>query len=96
MPFPIVTLTGQTGTGDIVVGPGAPTVIIGGKPVALVGDQVSGAALIGVISQPGNPKIIIGGRPPAALTGVVSGANPATGVPVASPLAVSSAMTVII
>ena len=96
MPFPIVTLTGQTGTGDIVTGPGAPNVIIGGKPVSLVGDMVSGAALVGVISQPGNPQIVIGGKPPAALTGSVDGTNPATGVPVASPLAVTSAMTVII
>lgn len=96
MPFPIVTVTGQTGTGDTVVGPGAPTVLVGGKPVALVGDQVVGAALTGAITQPGNPKIIIGGKPPAALTGIVSGTNPVTGVPVASPLAVTSAMTVII
>ena len=96
MPFPIAALTGKTGTGDTITAPGCPTVLVKGKPVACLGDAVAGTACTGVIAQNPNPKVLIKARPVAKLTSVASGVNPASGVPVATPVAIPTAPNVIV
>lgn len=95
MPTPIATITGLTATGDTITGPGFAKYIFKGMPVALVGDSVTGAACTGVISQTTALNRIYGGRPLAIVTSVVTGANPATGVPVSLPVAVSKVVNVL-
>jgi uncharacterized Zn-binding protein involved in type VI secretion len=83
MPFPAARLGDTTATGDTITGPGAPTVLIGNKPAAVMGDSVSGAACTGVITM-GSPTVLINNRPAARVTSLVAGANPATGVPIST------------
>jgi len=57
-----------TGHGGAVSGPGAPTVLIGGRPAATVGTPHACAApLHGTtpITGPGSAGVLIGGRPAA-------------------------------
>lgn len=79
--FPAATLTKLTVTGDPIVSPGVPNVLIGGLPAACIGDLVSGAAVVGNITT-ASATVIIGGRPAARITSQVVGVNPASGVPV--------------
>ena len=86
MPFPVARISDVTATGDAITGPGVPTVLIGGLPAAVMGDLVSGAAVVGSVIM-GSPTVLVGGRPAARLTSVVVGANPATGIPVSTTVA---------
>lgn len=83
--FPAARLGDLTATGDAITGPGTPTVLIGGKPAACVGDLVAGTFMSGAIVL-GSLTVMIGGRPAARVSGVVNGVNNQTGVPVASSL----------
>jgi uncharacterized Zn-binding protein involved in type VI secretion len=94
MPFPAARLTDVTATGDVVTGPGVPTVIIEGMPAAVVGDMVDGAACVGSITV-GAFTVLIGGVPAAIVSSVVVGENPETGVPVATAVA-TGAFTVLL
>lgn len=96
MPFPIATLTGTSATGDTVSAPGCPTVLVHGMPVACVGDAVAGAACTGTISSTSHPTMLFMGRPVASITSMVTGVNPATGAPVSTPVAVSSAVNILV
>ncbi len=87
MPFPAARLTDVTASGDVITGPGMPTVMIGGLPAACLGDSVSGAACTGAIMM-GSPTVLIGGRPAAHVTSQVVGVNPITGVPVTTAVAI--------
>lgn len=87
--FPLARLTDITATGDLITGPGIPTVLVSGLPAAVVGDLVSGAAVIGSITI-GSPTILIGGRPTARVTSLVVGSNPQTGVPVSTAVALGA------
>lgn len=87
--FPAARLTDITATGDVVTGPGVPNVLIVGMPAAVVGDMVSGAACIGAISM-GSMTVLISGRPAARVTSQVTGANPITGVPVTTVIAMGA------
>ena len=87
--FPLARLTDITATGDLITGPGIPTVLVGGLPAAVVGDLVSGAAVVGSITI-GSPTILIGGRPAARVTSLVVGSNPQTGVPVSTTVALGA------
>ena len=91
MTTPIATIASATATGDIVVGPGAPTRLEKGLPAACVGDAVAGAACTGVITGTTALTTIMSGRPAANLTAPVTGVNPATGVPVATAVGVRMA-----
>jgi uncharacterized Zn-binding protein involved in type VI secretion len=73
----------MTATGDVITGPGVPTVLIGGMPASVMGDLINGAACVGAIIM-GSPTVLIGGRPAARATSSVTGANPASGVPVST------------
>ena len=89
MPFPVMTLTNATATGDVITGPGAPTVLVKGLPVACMGDMVTGAACVGSITVSTSPNKIMLGRPVACMTSVVVGVNSAIGVPVSTVCAVT-------
>jgi uncharacterized Zn-binding protein involved in type VI secretion len=85
---PGATITNLTATGDLVVGPGAPTNLIKALPVACVGDAVAGPLCVsGVITVSTAPTVISKGRPQANLGSVVMGVSP-IGIPVATAVAV--------
>ncbi|MEA3309350.1 MAG: PAAR domain-containing protein [Chloroflexota bacterium] len=84
--FPAARIGDLTATGDAIVGPGVPNVLIGGLPASVVGDMVTGAACVGSITQ-GSVTVLIGGRPAARVTSMVAGSNPVTGVPVSTAVA---------
>ena len=92
MSTPIAVMTAMTATGDNVVGPGSPKVLSGGKPVVSMGASVTGAACVGVAASTPNPKVLVDNKPVLHLTSQATGSNPATGVPVTTPIAQSSAM----
>lgn len=89
MPFPASRLTDVTATGDVITGPGAPTIIIGGMPCSCVGDMVSGAACVGSVTV-GSPTVLAAGRPVTRMTSQVVGTNPVTGVPVSTVVALGA------
>lgn len=74
MSFPAARLTDTTATGDIITGPGVPTVLIGGLPAATVSDATVGAACTGMITM-GSSTVVIGGRPAARISSQVNGVN---------------------
>jgi uncharacterized Zn-binding protein involved in type VI secretion len=73
-----------TAHGGTIVGPGAPNVLIGGQPAALVGDmhacpQLEGGVVPhvgGPILPPGMPTVLISGRPAAVLGGMCTCVGP--------------------
>ena len=75
MTFPAARIGDQTVTGDTIIGPGVPNVLIGGLPAACVGDMVYGPVINyapGIIST-GGFTVLIGGRPAARVTSMVNG-----------------------
>ncbi len=93
--FPAARISDLTVTGDIITGPGVPTVIIGYLPASVVGDFVSGAACTGTIVL-GSMSVLTGGRPAARLTSQVTGVNPASGAPVTTVVGPPCCPTVLI
>lgn len=89
MAMPVMTLANMTATGDVIAGPGAPTVLVKGLPVACMGDAVTGAVCVGAIAVSSSPNKIMMGRPVAVMTSTVVGANPLTGIPVTTVCAVT-------
>ena len=92
MGMPIAVMTSQTATGDTVVGPGSPAVLSGGKPVVSMGASVTGAACVGTAAMSPNPQVLVQNKPVLHLTSQATGSNPATGAPVTTPIAQTSAM----
>ncbi len=93
MGMPIAVMTAATATGDTVVGPGSPTVLCGGKPVVTMGASVTGAACVGTAAMSPNPQVLVENKPVLHLTSQATGSNPATGAPVTTPIAETSATT---
>jgi uncharacterized Zn-binding protein involved in type VI secretion len=82
--MPIATIVNLTATGDVITGPGCPTKIFMGLPVACMGDLVAGALCVsGAITVSTAINKIFMGRPAANMTSVVAGVSP-IGVPVAT------------
>jgi len=85
---PIARVGDLTTHGGVIIGPGVPTVLIGGKPVAVAGD-LHVCALPPVGHQPtvspfpaGSPTVLIGGKPVLRTTDVCGcGAQAAVGYP---------------
>lgn len=90
MSFPAAFVGSMTATGDVVTGPGVPNVLIGGMPASVMGDLVTGPAVAGAIGAGCSNTVLIGGRPAARATSAVTGANPASGVPVTSSIAMGN------
>lgn len=82
MGTPLARITDVTATGDVVLVPGGPTVIVGGLPVACIGGTVSGAACMGAVMPPGVPNVLVCNRPVAHMSSTVTGVNPVSGVPI--------------
>jgi uncharacterized Zn-binding protein involved in type VI secretion len=80
MPFPASRLTDITATGDLIAGPGVPTVLIGSMPASVLGDAVAGPVCTGAVVM-GSPTVLLSGRPATRMTSNVVGANTMTGVP---------------
>ncbi|NEQ20295.1 MAG: PAAR domain-containing protein, partial [Microcoleus sp. SIO2G3] len=75
MSFPAARVGDLTVTGDAVLPPGVPNVLIGGLPAACVGDKVYGPVINyapGIIAT-GGFTVLIGGRPAARVTSMVNG-----------------------
>lgn len=97
MPMPPATLASVTATGDVVTGPGAPTILMMGMPASCLGDAVAGPMCVGAIAVSPAPTVLLMGRPAAALTGTATGTNPAAlGAPAAPPLMVTVPVTVLV
>ncbi len=94
MPFPASRLTDTTVTGDVITGPGAPTILIAGMPASCLGDAVAGSACVGTVTV-GSPTVVFEGRPATRVTSTVVGSNPETGAPVTTAVA-TGAPTVLI
>jgi uncharacterized Zn-binding protein involved in type VI secretion len=68
MPLPAARVGDMTVHGGVIVGPGCPTVFIGGKPAACVGDMQVCPVIDGVKPHAGGPiakgcpTVYIGGR----------------------------------
>ena len=75
MSFPAARVGDVTVTGDAILPPGFPNVLIGGLPAACVGDKVYGPVINyapGIIAT-GGFTVLIGGRPAARVTSMVNG-----------------------
>lgn len=86
MPFPAARIGDNTAHGGVIVGPGVPTVLIGGKPASVVGDMhtcpmvTPGTPPIphvgGPVLPPGAVTVLIGGRPAARVTSMCTCVGP--------------------
>ena len=72
MPNPAARIGDSSATGDTIVGPGKPTVLIGGMPAADLGASNSGTVCTGSIID-GSPTVQIGGVPAARISSNCSG-----------------------
>jgi uncharacterized Zn-binding protein involved in type VI secretion len=75
MSFPAARVGDLSATGDAILPPGFPNVLIGGLPAACVGDTVYGPVINyapGIIAT-GGFTVLIGGRPAARVTSMVNG-----------------------
>ena len=96
MPFPVSRIEEDgTATGDMIEGPGAPTVLVDEMPASCMGDAVAGPTVEGAVAM-GSPTVLADGRPITRTTSPVSGVNPETGVPVANTIATPGAPTVLV
>ena len=92
MPMPVMTIANATATGDMIVGPGALTSMVKGRPIACLGDAVAGPACVsGVITASMSPNVLAKGRPVATIGAPVTGVSP-IGIPVATVCAVTPNM----
>jgi hypothetical protein len=96
MSFPAARISDLTATGDVITGPGVPTVIIMGLPASVLGDLVSGAVCTGAITTNCSVTVLTGGRPQARVTSMVSGANNQSGAPMTTAIIPPCAVTVLI
>ena len=75
MSFQAARVGDLTATGDVILPPGTPSVLIGGQPAACVGDMVYGPVINyapGIITS-GGSSVLINGRPAARQTSTVNG-----------------------
>jgi uncharacterized Zn-binding protein involved in type VI secretion len=91
---PAVRVGDVTSHGGTVVGPGAPTVLIGGQPAAVVGDfhacplvdPASGVPHVGgPVLPPGIPTVLITGRPAVAIGASATCVGPPDVLPMGFP-----------
>jgi uncharacterized Zn-binding protein involved in type VI secretion len=81
---PLATIANLTATGDVIIGPGSPTHLALGLPVACLGDTVAGALCVsGVITMTTAINKLIMGRPIANLGSLVTGVSP-LGIPIST------------
>lgn len=78
MSTPAARIGDSTATGDTIAGPGISTVLIGGIPASIMGDQIVGGFCIGSIVD-GSATVLIGGAPAARVTSNCLGSHPSGG-----------------
>jgi len=85
---PTATIVNLTATGDVITGPGAPTVLVKGLPAACLGDLVAGPMCVaGVIGMTTALTTLADGRPRANMGSLVMGVTP-LGIPISTAVAV--------
>ncbi len=65
--------------GGPILPPGCPTVLIGGKPAARVGDMATCVGPPDTIVPPGSPTVLIGGQSAARVTDLTAHGGTITG-----------------
>ena len=83
MSFPAARITDMTAHGGIIVGPGSPTVIIGGMPAVRLSDMHVCPMVTGVVPHVGGPilppcapTVLIGGMPAARVSDMLTCVGP--------------------
>lgn len=78
-----IALIGDVAGGSPIIGPGAPNVLVMGRPVACMGDAVAGPTIAtGALGMPSSVTVLAGGRPVAHMSTMAIGVTPPTPVPV--------------
>lgn len=95
MGMPAARMGDMSMTGDPIVGPGAPTVLIGGMPASVMGDSVAGPTCTGTVVM-GSATVLLGGKPAAKFGSSVAGVNTVSGVPMTTSLVAPGCPTVLI
>jgi uncharacterized Zn-binding protein involved in type VI secretion len=96
MPTPIATIVNLTATGDVITGPGAPTILYKGLPAACMGDLVAGPLCVaGAITMTTAITNLHLGRPVANLGSLVAGVSP-IGIPMSTAVAVCININIIV
>ncbi|MGE3804426.1 MAG: PAAR domain-containing protein [Gemmataceae bacterium] len=80
--------------GDVVTGPCCTTVLIDTLTASVLGDIVSGTAMVGEVIE-GSPSVLFGGIPANRIGSAVEGENEESGAPVASVMLTGS-LTVLV
>jgi len=89
---PAVRVGDISAHGGTVIGPGAPTVLIGGQPAAVVGDMHTCPLTTGPVPHvggpilpPGVPTVLIAGRPAVAAGAQCTCTGPPDALPMGFP-----------
>jgi uncharacterized Zn-binding protein involved in type VI secretion len=89
---PAVRVGDTSGHGGVVIGPGAPTVLIGGMPAAVLGDMHTCPLTTGPVPHvggpilpPGIPTVLICGRPAVAVGAQATCVGPPDMLPMGCP-----------
>jgi uncharacterized Zn-binding protein involved in type VI secretion len=92
MGFPAARVGDLTVTGDVILPPGAATVLIGGQAAACVGNAVAGPVINSGMGRivTGSGRVLVGGKALAVATSAVTGLTN-TGVGSPSPIATTIA-----
>ncbi|WP_375502503.1 PAAR domain-containing protein [uncultured Nostoc sp.] len=78
-----VALLGDLASGSPIIGPGAPNVLVMGRPIACMGDAVAGPTIAtGVLTMPSSVTVLACGRPVAHMGTMAVGVTPPIPVPV--------------
>jgi len=87
--LPMARIGDKTATGDVIIAPGEPSVLIEGMPASVIGDTVSGSVCTGSIIS-GSLNVLINGKFAAHVNSQVSGINPSSGAPVNTVVAIGA------
>ncbi|BBD70130.1 hypothetical protein NIES4072_64950 [Nostoc commune NIES-4072] len=78
-----VAVLGDLASGSPIIGPGAPNVLVMGRPIACMGDAVAGPTIAtGALVMPSSVTVLACGRPVAHMGTMAVGVTPPAPVPV--------------
>ncbi|MEW5861518.1 MAG: PAAR domain-containing protein [Cyanobacteriota bacterium] len=92
-----VAVLGDVASGSPIIGPGAPTVLVMGRPIACLGDAVVGPSIAGgVLAMPCSVTVLACGRPVAHMGTMAVGVTPTVPpVPISLPV-IATGVTVLV
>ncbi|MEH1840434.1 MAG: PAAR domain-containing protein [Nostoc sp.] len=91
-----VALLGDLAGGSPIIGPGAPNVLVMGRPIACMGDAVAGPTIAtGVLTMPCSVTVLACGRPVAHMGTMAVGVTPPIPVAISLPV-IASGVTVLV